>query len=750
VNKMKKFFLLFLTLFSVIWMSDFTHAYAPTHANQTPGNSTNGSIGILSANEPIYREIIADGPWRVEPTQQKIPIYVLVKDAGESGNPSYYLDHVEIWANGRHLKDKYYGILIDGTQYALPSGKGEWLYNYGDWYDTIMLDRSGYDVNGQWYDLSGKVNFQVWVKDGLFSNWDSYFETYFSSYSLPHLPNWYAGDTHYHSSYSDNYVEFGGPINTTVKMGKAIGIDWAVITDHSFDLDDVRSGESSNHKWSHLKNEFSKFQNDPSFKAILGEEISAGNGHTNPFHSGYNSENVHLLCYNLTSLNSYIQGDGDDLWDHIESLPPSNNVSPTITLQDAITQCNNAGGIAYAGHPGAVDTESLDWLNRGRWFDDNVNTLYNLQGWTGLQIWNTIRDSWSFFDEGKILWLNQLRQGRKSFIAGGSDAHGDFSNASYFQPDYDLDTGEVVFHNSSFARVRTYIYTTDFSQNGILNALRKGNSIITDGPLVTFTVYNPATSTETIIGGTAYVSPGANLVIDVNGVSSNEFGSAISYTILYGVIGGSEYPVTLSPTGYINIGDYPIYNQQGYFRLEATSTDSNGITHRAYTNPIWVEVLPADTTPPSTPSLISPSSGYSTNNPTLSFSWSAASDTDSGVKDYQIQIDNNNDFSSPAADAFVSSTSYSTSLSDNLYYWRVRARDNANNLGLWTSSWSFTIDSTSPTVTVISPNGGESWQAGTSQLIRWSASDNIGVNENFIKHKYKKQKHGVGDSEVRG
>jgi len=722
---MKKFF---FALFFVSWMLNLTYAYAPTHANQTSKNSTNESIGILSANEPIYREMIADGPWRVEPSQQKVPIYVLVKDAGEDiHNPAYYLDHVEIWADGRHLMDKYYGITIGGTQYQLPSGKGEWLYNYGDWYDTIMLDKSGYDVNGQWYSLSGKVNFQVWVKDGLFSNWDSYFETYFSPYTLPHLSNWYAGDTHYHSSYSDNFVEFGGPINTTVKMGKVIGIDWTVITDHSFDLDDKRSiFDPSNHKWTHLKNEFNKFQNDPTFKVILGEEISAGNGHTNPQYTSYDSENVHLLCYNLTSLNSYIQGDGDDRGDHLGTYP-------TITLQDAITQCNNAGGFAYAGHPGAISNDTLFWLNRGGWFDDNVNTLYNLQGWAGLQIWNTIRDDWSFFEDGKILWLNQLRQGRKSFIASGSDAHGDFSNASYFEPSFpDLDGGEVVFHNSSFARVRTYVYTTDFSQNGILNALRNGNSIMTDGPLVTFTVYDYVNLKEEIIGNTLNVSRDTNIEINIRGASSDEFGKWIDYTIYYGVIGGSETPVKsgsfyASPTGlgveYINIRDYPIYNQNGYFRIEATTNAG----YRAYTNPIWVEVLPSDTTPPTTPSLLSPSSGYLTNNPAISFSWTAASDSDSGVKDYQIQIDNNNDFSSPERDVYVASTSYSTSLSDNVYYWRVRARDNANNLGSFTSPWSFTIDSTPPTVTVISPNGGENWQAGTSQLIRWTASDNIGV-----------------------
>lgn len=37
-------------------------------------------------------------------------------------------------------------------------------------------------------------------------------------------------------------------------------------------------------------------------------------------------------------------------------------------------------------------------------------------------------------------------------------------------------------------------------------------------------------------------------------------------------------------------------------------------------------------------------------------------------------------------------------------------------------------DTQPPTVTVVAPNGGESWQAGTTQTISWTASDDVGVS----------------------
>jgi hypothetical protein len=61
---------------------------------------------------------------------------------------------------------------------------------------------------------------------------------------------------------------------------------------------------------------------------------------------------------------------------------------------------------------------------------------------------------------------------------------------------------------------------------------------------------------------------------------------------------------------------------------------------------------------------------------------------------------------------------------------QVVAHDAAGNTGSDLSNGSFTItapDTTSPTVTVTSPNGGESWAAGSVHNITWTATDNVAV-----------------------
>jgi hypothetical protein len=60
---------------------------------------------------------------------------------------------------------------------------------------------------------------------------------------------------------------------------------------------------------------------------------------------------------------------------------------------------------------------------------------------------------------------------------------------------------------------------------------------------------------------------------------------------------------------------------------------------------------------------------------------------------------------------------------------RVKATDAAGNNTTATSAVTFTInDATPPICTVTAPNGGESWAAGSSQTIRWTATDNVPGN----------------------
>jgi len=91
-------------------------------------------------------------------------------------------------------------------------------------------------------------------------------------------------------------------------------------------------------------------------------------------------------------------------------------------------------------------------------------------------------------------------------------------------------------------------------------------------------------------------------------------------------------------------------------------------------------------TPPSPPSLVSPSNGAVLTSTSVTFTWSSVS----GANDYQIEV-----IGPTNKLETVYSTSYTATLSEGSYTWRVRAHNSAG-WSLWTPTWSFRIQEAPP------------------------------------------------------
>jgi len=151
---------------------------------------------------------------------------------------------------------------------------------------------------------------------------------------------------------------------------------------------------------------------------------------------------------------------------------------------------------------------------------------------------------------------------------------------------------------------------------------------------------------------------------------------------------------------------------------------------------------PKDNTPPSIPSLISPTNGASMIDNTPLFDWSDVSDS-SGVT-YDLSIARDAGFVSTALlKNGITASTYTLISAEALvtgkYYWRVRAVDGAGNVGSWSENWSFTVsstlppppapkDNTPPSIpSLISPTNGASMTDNTP-FFDWSdVSDSSGV-----------------------
>ena len=140
---------------------------------------------------------------------------------------------------------------------------------------------------------------------------------------------------------------------------------------------------------------------------------------------------------------------------------------------------------------------------------------------------------------------------------------------------------------------------------------------------------------------------------------------------------------------------------------------------------VWTILI--DTAAPAAPSPSSPLNGSSTNDNTPTFTWGAVSDP-SGVT-YNIQVDNDADFSSPEiSETGLTDTTFTplTELPDENYSWRVRAVDGAGFVGDWSDSWTFVVDTLMPSL--VSPADGATIYDDNTPTFQW---DNNFVADNY-------------------
>ncbi|MFC1926941.1 Ig-like domain-containing protein, partial [Chloroflexota bacterium] len=109
-----------------------------------------------------------------------------------------------------------------------------------------------------------------------------------------------------------------------------------------------------------------------------------------------------------------------------------------------------------------------------------------------------------------------------------------------------------------------------------------------------------------------------------------------------------------------------------------------------------VGTFTVDTTAPPVPTLVSPTDAETVASYYPEFEWTTVGDLiDSGVVTYDLQVDADIGFGSPAIDDTGITGNTHTSLDalvDGDFYWRVRAVDGAGNTGAWAAPWAFTVE----------------------------------------------------------
>ncbi|MFQ6604158.1 MAG: hypothetical protein ACE5D8_01250 [Fidelibacterota bacterium] len=512
--------------------------------------------GLLAYTEIHYRfpwfpisryyqrepEIIVDVPYRVDPGKP-IPIFLLIKDA--------------------HI----FPIALETFQIMIecPSGRIETIEKrYNEvistrWYwgaTEFQPSESGV------HRITGTVSFRrgnttrTVVNHNVKTSPGTALSTWVDDSPLPGSAVFCWGDLHYHSSYTEDYVEFGAPLPMTVKAAAACGLDFLAVTDHSYDLDDKPGSWSETdpdlRKWKRSRFEIQSLNESGSFRLIPAEEVTVRNGR---------GKNIHFLIYRYAD---FIPGSGDGAEDWFKTRSEYDIADIIAKTGDSI--------LKIAAHPRV----SVSWLeklliNRGYWEDADLNH----DGLDGLQILNGSIDR--HFESGLSCWRRQLLNGKKRFIYAGNDAHGNFN----------------LFHQIRIPMLTTAMHREQIlgqCRNGVpresshsltelLIHLKQGRSIITNGPALQLTVNERYFTGESIVTDKADVA--------LWGESSPLFGNIAHVRLFRGDLNRQEEKMIKEwGTDALQMKAGIIIDINGPIYLRAEIWTVNG--QAGFTNPLWI------------------------------------------------------------------------------------------------------------------------------------------------------------------
>ncbi|HEY5614916.1 MAG TPA: CehA/McbA family metallohydrolase [Bacteroidota bacterium] len=511
-------------------------------------------LSYLKKPEP---EILADAPHWIEPDKQ-LPLLLLCKDA-HIYPCTLQQATARISHQGTTIKD-------------LPLLDSPIALNTPYWWKVCALDA---EIPSGWIDIDITFDIEIHGKRKFFKN-DNYrtsshaaLRIYKGKEPLPHIGNFYLGDCHTHSTFTEDQVEFGAPLEASVQLCKSMGLSFFCVTDHSYDLDDKTDtyleNDPSLPKWKTMQETVDKLNSGESaFSIVRGEEVSSRNAQ---------GENVHLA---LLGNKQYFPGSGDSAERWLQTRSEM-SIREILLAKESDT-------IAVAAHP-CDDVPLLQrlLLGRGEWsFVDLSNEQL-----TGIQFVNGELDAG--FKKGYHAWVECLLRGQKVFVFGGNDAHGNFNRFRQIGIPF------VKIHEADqqlFGRARTGVFLrAPLGEAELLNSMRRGNTLVTDGPL--FNIRVNGADTISALGETFRAQ---TLQLECEALSSSDLGDFEEMRVYKGVIGSGHEEILYSlPPAPIKSAWKILLTvdieQPMYIRAEAFTRATGAYDQRSHfvlTNPVWL------------------------------------------------------------------------------------------------------------------------------------------------------------------
>jgi hypothetical protein len=506
--------------------------------------------GLLFRRQP---EIIFDTPYRIQ--TDFLPVMLFMKDADR------------------------YPVRLFEVQLSIFSHRIDHPLKISTFPEDLVIDKKWFtkiyqiemdDLKGQeiWINCEAKIKIGSHIhlirNDNYRRTSHAKFKVFIDPDPLPTEKGWLWGDLHYHSLWTENQVEFGGPVEEFNQLARPMGISYCALTDHSFDLDDQNQSwtrqDPALKKW-YYSRELVQVLNakEHDFIFIPGEEISVDNGR---------GKYVHLCVLNSQQ---YFKGSADA----VENFPVKDETSHYAWILDRL----EPSALAFAAHP----DHKAPWihqllLRRRLW-----NYLDRHHRLNGFQFINGIAGD--DLERGKQNWIRQILRGSRVFAYAGNDAHGNFNRFRQIN----LPLISIQEHkNQIFGEYLTAVKASiTEGVEGLIQAFQSGSVIVSNGPFIDMQLKD-SSGIYADIGGLLFSMP---LEAGLRIKSSAYFGSIRHIRLFYGDLKQQrEYLIfqqEILSGIYQKTIRIPLNNIAllGYLRAEVLTSKSKF----ALTNPIWYQ-----------------------------------------------------------------------------------------------------------------------------------------------------------------
>jgi len=582
-------------------------------------------------------DFIVDAPYRLEKSYPYLPVVVYLKDIAPGALKIKSVEFYNINPSGGGSYDRLppqsiYRVIDNNGNEVEENGQPTPLrFDPGEdfetvtidpWYRLILLHKERFRVlQGEQLGYTKIPHLQYMVNvryQRIFNKSKQFtFRTFVPESDLPRIDDWYYGDTHYHSDYTNNPYEYGGPLRVTAEVAKAVGLSWVTVTDHSYGLSRPKTQEEENqgNRWVTYKKgieETNRLYED--FLLVGAEEITVRR-----YLSG-----LHVLSFG----NPFI-----------EDQHPLGFGSLTIEETFEKIRENSTGnkGFLYAAHPASGGYT---------WASEDYQTATNPEYghlFAGLQIFNEkilykrttdssmdreVLNPFEMFEktDKQQPWSKELEEGvkrhwvehfllpplrqfrkkedlRKYYILAGSDAHMDFNYAFRPHPAFLIH----YLNDNAFGKARTLAYLPkqngrNLTEENLFEALRTGKTLLTDGPIVLFSLRPEGSEKIYRFGDTVLLPKVKNLELLLEWHSTEEFGPIEKIGVYLGTKKGEldisdqiDFSCLRNDRngfqGRITHMFSPWTESPSYLRMQAVSSiDPKTVEglFRCLTNPIWV------------------------------------------------------------------------------------------------------------------------------------------------------------------